>query len=128
MARTVCVIVSGSDRERLEAIASGRNQLRKRVERARVVLASARGDPVRHVAALLGVSRPMVWRWQQRFAADRYPRVKPEDRPLPHPPARAVIPSIDEKSQIQALDRTQPGLPLQPGRRGTMTHDYKRHG
>jgi transposase len=36
--------------------------------------------------------------------------------------------SIDEKSQIQALDRTQPGLPLKPGRCGTMTHDYKRHG
>ena len=36
--------------------------------------------------------------------------------------------SIDEKSQIQALDRTQPGLPLKPGKAGTMTHDYKRHG
>ena len=35
---------------------------------------------------------------------------------------------MDEKSQIQALDRTQPGLPLKPGRCGTMTHDYKRHG
>ena len=35
---------------------------------------------------------------------------------------------VDEKSQIQALDRTQPGLPMKPGRRGTMTHDYKRHG
>jgi transposase len=39
-----------------------------------------------------------------------------------------VVLSIDEKSQIQALDRTQPGLPLKPGRCGTMTHDYKRHG
>ncbi len=36
--------------------------------------------------------------------------------------------SVDEKSQIQALDRTQPGLPLKPGRCGTMTHDYKRNG
>lgn len=36
--------------------------------------------------------------------------------------------SVDEKSQIQALDRTQPGLPLKKGRCGTMTHDYKRHG
>ena len=35
---------------------------------------------------------------------------------------------VDEKSQIQALDRTQPGLPMKPGRRGSMTHDYKRHG
>jgi transposase len=44
------------------------------------------------------------------------------------PPAHAVLLSIDEKSQIQALDRTQPGLPIKPGRLGTMTHDYKRNG
>jgi hypothetical protein len=39
-----------------------------------------------------------------------------------------VVLSIDEKSQIQALDRTQPGLPIKPGRCQTMKHDYKRHG
>ena len=44
------------------------------------------------------------------------------------PPAHAIVLSLDEKSQIQALDRTQPGLPLKKGRGGTMTHDYKRHG
>jgi hypothetical protein len=44
------------------------------------------------------------------------------------PPAHAVVLSVDEKSQIQALDRTQPGLPMKSGRAGTMTHDYKRHG
>ena len=44
------------------------------------------------------------------------------------PPERAVVFSVDEKSQVQALDRTQPGLPLKKGRAGTMTHDYKRHG
>jgi transposase len=44
------------------------------------------------------------------------------------PPAHAVVLSIDEKSQIQALDRTQPGLPMKRGRAGTMTHDYKRNG
>ena len=44
------------------------------------------------------------------------------------PPAHAIVLSLDEKSQIQALDRTQPGLPLKKGRLGTMTHDYKRHG
>ena len=44
------------------------------------------------------------------------------------PPAHAVVLSIDEKSQIQALDRTQPGLPIKPGRCQTRTHDYKRHG
>ena len=45
-----------------------------------------------------------------------------------HPPEHALVLSIDEKSQIQALDRTQPGLPLKKGRAGTMTHDYKRNG
>src|SRR3979411_2072361 len=44
------------------------------------------------------------------------------------PPAHAIVLSFDEKSQIQALDRTQPGLPLKKGRAGTMTHDYKRNG
>ena len=44
------------------------------------------------------------------------------------PPAHAIVLSVDEKSQIQALDRTQPGLPIKKGRLGTMTHDYKRNG
>jgi transposase len=44
------------------------------------------------------------------------------------PPDKALVLSVDEKSQIQALDRTQPGLPMKKGRAGTMTHDYKRHG
>lgn len=45
-----------------------------------------------------------------------------------NPPARAVVFCFDEKTQCQALDRTQPSLPMKPGRAGTMTHDYKRHG
>jgi transposase len=197
------------DRSRLEAIASDRNQPRKYVERAQVVLASADTGPVQQVAAAVKVSRPMVWRWQQRFAEQgpdgllRDKTRKPGKPPVgadtvarivaltcgdpppgvthwtgrmmakvagislrsvqriwdahqlqPHrvrsfkrsndprfaekladivglyldPPAHAVVLSIDEKSQIQALDRTQPGLPLKPGRCGTMTHDYIRHG
>src|SRR6202158_2540092 len=44
------------------------------------------------------------------------------------PPDKALVLSLDEKSQIQALDRTQPGLPMKKGRAGTWTHDYKRHG
>ncbi len=164
---------------------------------------------MQQVAAVVGVSRPMIWRWQQRFAEAgvdgllRDKTRKPGRPPIaaetvarvvaltcgkppreathwtgramakaagislssvqriwaahklqPHrvrgfkrsrdpafaakltdivglyvdPPAHAVVLSIDEKSQIQALDRTQPGLPLKPGRCGTMTHDYKRHG
>jgi transposase len=45
-----------------------------------------------------------------------------------NPPEHAIVLSVDEKSQIQALDRTQPGLPMKKGRGATMTHDYKRHG
>ncbi|MCZ7634584.1 MAG: IS630 family transposase, partial [Verrucomicrobia bacterium] len=45
-----------------------------------------------------------------------------------NPPQKALVLCVDEKSQIQALDRTQPGLPLKKGRCGTMTHDYKRNG
>ena len=45
-----------------------------------------------------------------------------------NPPDKSLVLCVDEKSQIQALDRTQPGLPMKKGRRGTMTHDYKRNG
>jgi transposase len=45
-----------------------------------------------------------------------------------NPPQQAIMLCVDEKSQIQALDRTQPGLPIKKGRCGTMTHDYKRNG
>src|SRR5512136_668828 len=45
-----------------------------------------------------------------------------------NPPDKAVVLCVDEKSQVQALDRTQPGLPMKKGRCGTMTHDYKRNG
>jgi transposase len=209
MAQTVCVILSSSDRQMLEAIVADRNRPQKHVERARVVLAAASRDPVQVVATRLGVSRPMVWRWQRRFAEEgadgllRDKTRKPGKPPIaaetvarvvaltcaepphqathwtgramaraagislasvqriwqahklqPHrvrtfkrsrdpdfaakltdivglymdPPTQAVVLSIDEKSQIQALDRTQPGLPIKPGRCGTMTHDYKRHG
>jgi transposase len=209
MAQTVCVLLNAGDRKRLGAIALDRNRPGKYIERARAVLASANGRPVQQVATDLGVSRPMVWRWQQRFAEEgpeglvRDKTRKPGKPPIPaetvarvvaltcgdppsgathwtgrsmakaagislrsvqriwqahqlqphrlrsfkrsrdpafaekmadivglylNPPAHAVVLSIDEKSQIQALDRTQPGLPLKPGRRGTMTYDYKRHG
>ena len=45
-----------------------------------------------------------------------------------NPPDKAIVLCVDEKSQIQALDRTQPGLPIKRGRCGTMTHDYRRNG
>src|SRR5215212_2635274 len=67
-----------------------------------------------------------------RFKLSRDPDFVPKLRDVVglyvDPPAHAVVLSGDEKSQIQALDLTQPGLPMKPGRAGTMTHDYKRHG
>jgi Homeodomain-like domain len=75
MAQTVCVLLSAADRKRLEAIASDHNQPGQYGERARVVLASANGRPVQQVATEIAVSRPMVWRWQQRARfAEQGPR------------------------------------------------------
>ena len=54
--------------------------------------------------------------------------LKSRHRALVRPYERAVVLCMDEKSSVQALDRTQPSLPLKKGRAGTMTHDYKRHG
>ncbi len=209
MAQGVCVVLNTAEREQLAAIVADRNRPRKHIERARIVLASADRHSAQWVAHSIGVSRPTVWRWQQRFAETgvegllRDKTRKPGKAPIaaettaqvvaltctepphqathwtgramakttglspssvqriwrahklqPHrlrtfkrsrdpsfaakltdivglyvdPPAHAVVLSLDEKSQIQALDRTQPGLPIKPGRCQTMTHDYKRHG
>jgi len=203
------VIVGDDDRARLEAIVGDRNQRRKHVQRAQIVLLSADRLPVAEVARQASVSRPAVWRWQRRFAEQgvsgllRDKTRPPGTPPLPDetvtrvvamtcaeppgeathwtgramanqagislssvqriwaehdlqphrlrtfkrsndpafaeklreivglyvdPPAHSLVLSLDEKSQIQALDRTQPGLPLKPGKAGTWTHDYKRHG
>jgi transposase len=203
------VVVSAAEHAQLAAIAADRNRPRKHVERARIVLASPDRRSAQQVAQRIGISRPTVWHWQQRFAEMgiecllRDKTRKPGKTPIgaettarvvaltctdpPHqatqwtgramadatgisvgsvqriwrahklrpyrlrtfkrsrdpgfaakltdivglyvdPPAHAVVLSIDEKSQIQALDRTQPGLPIKPGRCQTMTHDYKRHG
>jgi hypothetical protein len=68
MAQQVCVVVSAAERAQLAAIAADRNRPRKHVERARIVLASADRHAAQQVAQRIGISRPTVWRWQQRFA------------------------------------------------------------
>jgi transposase len=209
MAHRVCPLVSAEDRQRLAGVLADRNRPQKHVARARIILASAERLDVAEVARRAGLSRPAVWRWQQRFAEagvdgllrdkTRKPgkpatpdavvqrvvaltcgeppgeathwtgrmmanaaglslrtvqRIWAAHQLQPHrlrsfkrsrdpefitkladivglylaPPRHAVVLSVDEKSQIQALDRTQPGLPLKPGKAGTMTHDYVRHG
>jgi transposase len=209
MAQTSSILLSTADRERLAALVSDRNRPLKHIERARIILYSAERLPVLEVARRAGVSRPSVWRWQQRFAEEgiegllRDKTRPPGKAPLPpetvarvlavtcsqppgevthwsgravaalvgvalrsvqriwdahrlqphrvrtfkrsndpafaekvedivglymSPPTHAVVLSIDEKSQIQALSRTRPGTLVKPGRPATMTHDYERHG
>ena len=113
------------------------------VERTtRSVPANATHWSVRTLAKELGVSRSMVHRvWQASRLKPHLTRTfkLSNDRRFVekvtdvvglylNPPEHALVLSVDEKSQIQALDRTQPSLPIYPGRCGTMTHDYKRHG
>jgi len=205
----IVVDVTPADRVRLEAIVRDRNSIQKHVARANVILATADGCGTMEVMRRSGLSKPVVWRWQERFmheGVDGLLRDKtrpPGKAPLPEatvarvldltlgeppgevthwsgrmmaeatgislrsvqriwsahnlqphrlrtfklsrdpqfaeklvdvvglyvdPPAHSVVLSVDEKSQIQALDRTQPGLPMKKGRAGTMTHDYKRNG
>jgi transposase len=196
------------DRETLERWLRSRTAAQRQVERARIVLGAADGISGHALSEQLGVARPTVQRWLDRYEAagiagledqprsgrprkittaveeevvrktleEKVPtgthwstRLMAKETGLhptqisriwrahglkPHrietfklskdprfveklrdvvglyvaPPERAVVFSFDEKSQIQALDRTQPGLPLKRGRAGTMTHDYKRHG
>jgi transposase len=96
----------------------------------------------RTLAAVAGVSDTTIQRiWKahglkphqvKRFKVSRDPKFveKLEDIVglYMSPPEHALVLCCDEKSQVQALDRTQPGLPMKPGRAATMTHDYKRHG
>ena len=97
---------------------------------------------VRVLAKDLGVSRMLVQRvWQryniqphrvEKFKISNDPRFEDKVRDVVglylHPPDRALVLCVDEKSQIQALDRTAPILPLRPGLPERQTHDYKRHG
>jgi transposase len=205
----IVVTVTPQDRIRLEAIVADRNTPQKHAARVRVIIATADGCGTTEIMRRSGLSKPVVWRWQERFMQQgvdgllRDKTRKPGKPPLPaetvqrvldltladppgetthwsvramakavgigvvsvqriwranrltphrmktfklsrdpkfvekftdvvglyvDPPAHAVVLSIDEKSQIQALDRTQPGLPMKKGRAGTMTHDYIRHG
>ena len=95
------------------------------------MLATAVGISLRSVQRILEAHRLAPHR-VRTFKLSNDPRFVEKLRDVVglyvNPPAHAVVLSVDEKSQIQALDRTQPGLPMKPGRAGTMTHDYKRNG
>ncbi len=126
-----------------------RSGRKPRIDAAEIVRMTTQDKPegathwsTRSLAAKLGVSDTTVlkvWRANglkphlvKTFKVSRDPKFveKLEDIVglYMSPPEHAIVLCCDEKSQVQALDRTQPGLPLKNGRAGTMTHDYKRHG
>lgn len=203
------IALSPEERTALVAWARGRSYPARLMQRARIIQRAADGMFSQDIARDVGVSRPTVQLWRQRFLALRLPGLE-KDAPRrgripkiseakirtvveatlhtkpahathwstrsmaqaqhlshvtvqriwkrhnlkPHrvktfklsrdkhfvekltdvvglylnPPDKALVLCVDEKSQIQALDRTQPGLPMKKGRCGTMTHDYKRNG
>src|SRR5947199_8457988 len=104
MAQQVCVVVSAAEREQLAAIAADRNRPRKHVERARIVLASADRCSAQRVAQSLGVSRPTVWRWQQRFAESG---VEGLLRDKTRKPGKAPI-ATETTAPVVALTCTEP--------------------
>ena len=97
MAQAVYIILRPADRKRLTAAVSDRNRQRKHIARAQEILASAEGGPVQQIAAQLGVNRPMVWRWQQRFAEEgvdgllRDKTRKPGKPPIPAETVERVV-------------------------------------
>ena len=120
-----------------------------KVDAARLVELTTQSQPAaathwstRKMAAVLGVSAATVSRhWRKHglkphrvetFKVSRDPQFVEKLEDIVglylNPPEHALVLCCDEKSQVQALDRTQPGLPLKKGRAATMTHDYKRHG
>ena len=90
MAQTSCVILSFDDRERLAAIIADRNRPLKHVQRARIILHSDERLSVLEVAKRAGVSRPAVWRWQQRYAEEGIEGLL---RDTTRPPGKAPLPA-----------------------------------
>src|SRR3989454_799377 len=97
----------------------------KIVLRARICLLAHEGLSNRRIARDLKTTRPTVLLWRHKQFVEKLTDVVGL---YLNPPDKALVLCVDEKSQIQALDRTQPGLPMKKGRCGTMTHDYVRHG
>ena len=97
MAQTVCPLLSAEDRQRLAAVLAGRNRPQKHVARARIILHSAERLDVAEVARRAQVSRPAVWRWQQRFAEAGVDGLvhdktrKPGKPPTPEATVRRVV-------------------------------------
>src|ERR1700758_5520312 len=104
MAQQVCVLLSIAEREQLAVIAADRNRPRKYIERAQIVLASADRHSPQQVAQSIGVSRPTVWRWQQRFAESGVDGLL---RDKTRKPGKAPI-AAEIAAQVVALTCTEP--------------------
>src|SRR5665811_986434 len=116
--------VTDPQREVLETLSRSQTAAHRDVQRAKALLMASDGFATTRIAKEIGVSPATVTRWRERFEQ----KLADVVGLYLNPPERAIVLSMDEKSQIQALDRTQPSLPIKPGRAGTMTHDYKRNG
>lgn len=118
-------------------------------ERAKIILLSADGMSLEAIASKLDCSQRLICKWRRRYCENGLAGLQEMQRPgrpctispetfaekfwdviglYLDPPERALVLCCDEKSQIQALERTQPGLPLGVGHIRTQTHDYYRHG
>jgi transposase len=127
----------------------GKQTVAQETLRQKIIMKTTKNKPggathwsTRTMAKALGVTHSFVNRvWQEaglkphlskHFKVSNDPQFEAKLRDVVglylNPPDKAVVFCVDEKSSIQALDRSQPGLPMKKGRCGTMTHDYKRHG
>src|SRR5436189_184714 len=121
------IVVSSEDRHELERLQRASSTPAGLSRRARAVLLMAQGMSGVEVAERTGYTVVQVSRLRRRFAEHGLKGL--HDRPRSgRPPTNAVVLSLDEKTQIQALSRTQPLLPLRPGLSARQTHDYRRNG
>src|ERR1700751_6295319 len=97
-------VLSAAEREQLAAISADRNRPRKPIERAQIVLASADRHPPQQVAQSIGVSRPTVWRWQQRFAENGIDGLLCDKT---RKPGKAPI-ATETAAQVMAMTCTEP--------------------
>src|SRR6516225_6771123 len=157
MTPAAALVMSDGQRDALQALSRSQTAPHRQVQRAKALLLAADGVANMRIAAQVGVKPATVRAWRARFAEEglaRVQRVWAARGLKPHlvetfklsndpkfeeklidvvglylsPPEKAIVLCMDEKSSVQALDRTQPSLPMKPGRAQTMTHDYKRNG